>query len=181
MLAANTVAFAVFIANCWWESVAVCYAASVAPLGLQLLRARFDGESPLRSALAFGALCAGVWPLGEGVVVRTAGWWGQYLAPGPRVWDTPLYCMLVGWLASTHVYYWARRTEEFGYGRGAAVACAGLTALASRGPSVRTCSCGRGCGSTIRRGGIGDRYRLSCRYLTALGTARYPWWGGGIS
>ena len=67
--------------------------------------------------------------MGEGVVVRTVGWWGEYLAPGPRLWDTPLYCVLVGWLATAHIVYWSQRVTDIGYGRGVAVGCCVVTAF----------------------------------------------------
>jgi hypothetical protein len=83
----------------------------------------------LRDALGFGGLVALSWPVGEGLLTDTLGWWGRYLAPGPAVWHTPVYCMLIGWLASTHVCYIAHRTLDIGYGMRAAMLNAGLTAF----------------------------------------------------
>lgn len=57
------------------------------------------------------------------------GWWGEYIATGPMVWKTPLYCMLIGWLSSTHVFYVGSRTLEFGFSRLAAVLYTAFTAL----------------------------------------------------
>lgn len=116
----NTSALVVFVGNCWWESMWVCSLASAIPLAGQIWHgARTPG--PLRDGLIFGALIAGAWPIGEGLVTALFGWWGEYLAPGPVIWHTPVYCILIGWLASTHIFYVGRRTVELGYGRFAAV------------------------------------------------------------
>ncbi|MBX7254976.1 MAG: hypothetical protein K1Y02_01350 [Candidatus Hydrogenedentes bacterium] len=69
------------------------------------------------------------WPIGEGFVTQTVGWWGEYVALGPQVWKTPVYCMLIGWLSSTHIFYVGRRTLEFGFEMKWAVANTALTAL----------------------------------------------------
>lgn len=110
----NTIAFGLFIANTRWGSVWVCTMASLVPLAIQLARARVANDA-LRPALLFGVCMGGAWPIGEGIVTRTFGWWGEYLAPGPVVWRTPVYCMLIGWLASTHIYYFTRRMIEIGW------------------------------------------------------------------
>jgi len=121
VLTTNVAAFFVFVGNTWWGSAWVCTLASAAPIALQVLRARAVDDA-LRPALVFGACIGGAWPLGEGVVTWAVGWWGEYLAPGPVVWRTPVYCMLIGWLASTHIYYVARRTLEMGWGTSIAFA-----------------------------------------------------------
>ncbi|MDZ4860995.1 MAG: hypothetical protein SGI88_18635 [Candidatus Hydrogenedentes bacterium] len=123
----NVVSFAVFILNCRIESVWVCMFASAIPLALQLVRASRVNDS-LRPALAFGAIIGAAWPLGEGLVTWSVGWWGEYLAPGPTVWHTPVYCMLIGWLASTHIFYVSRRTAELGFDGRATIANTFLTA-----------------------------------------------------
>ncbi len=128
VLGTNTAACIGFIGNCWWQSVSVCYIASLAPITVQLLWSLRHGGS-LRPALGFGALVALLWPFGEGIVTLGVGWWGEYIAPGPVVWKTPVYCMLIGWLASTHIFYLGRRTLEFEFGMGHAVANSALTAL----------------------------------------------------
>lgn len=114
MLVTNLVSFALFIGNCWWSSPLVCNLASLLPLVAQIAYAARVNDS-LRPALAFGALIAAAWPLGEGLVTWAVGWWGDYLAPGLTVWHTPVYCMLIGWLASTHIFYVSRRTREMGF------------------------------------------------------------------
>lgn len=127
VLVSNTAVFLVFIGNCWWRSLPLCFAAPLGALALQCLRARRDGT--LRDAVLFGAAVAAMWPLGEGVFVRVFGWWGEYLDAGPRIWETPLSCSLVGWLASTHCFYVARRALEMGYGRAVAAGVVGVTAF----------------------------------------------------
>jgi hypothetical protein len=128
VLATNTAAFLVFLANCRLESVWICTIASAVPLAIQAAYA-FRVGGPLRSALLFGALIAAAWPLGEGIVTHILGWWGEYVAPGPVIWRTPLYCVLIGGLASTHIHYVSRRTSEFGYGPSVAAANTFLTAF----------------------------------------------------
>lgn len=115
----NTVSFVVFIANTWWGSAWVCTLASLVPLALQIVWTQRKKDS-LRRALAFGACVGAAWPAGEGFVTRAFGWWGDYLAPGPVVWRTPVYCMLIGWLASTHICYVTHRTLEIGWSTRAA-------------------------------------------------------------
>lgn len=123
----NTAAFALFIANCWWESPAVAYGACAVPLAAQGIHARTD--STLRAALVFGGLAAFLWPFGEWFVVNVFGWWGAYVAPGPKILETPLYCILIGWLASAYCAYVAERALQMGFGFRAAVVNTGLTAL----------------------------------------------------
>lgn len=105
----------------------MCTLASLVPLCIQTLRARAVGDS-LRPALVFGAYIGAAWPIGEGLVTWAVGWWGEYLAPGPIVWHTPVYCMLIGWLASTHIYYVTKRTVEMGWSNRAAAVHAFLMA-----------------------------------------------------
>ncbi len=124
----NTLALAAFIGNCWWESVWVCHLALALPLLVQLVWARHPGDA-LRRALLFGAILGWAWPLGEGLFVRGFGWWGEYLAPGPRIWDTPVYCVLVGWLAAAHIHYWSRRVIDIGYRVRVSVGYAAVTAF----------------------------------------------------
>ncbi|HRK36013.1 MAG TPA: hypothetical protein PLJ47_15560 [Candidatus Hydrogenedentes bacterium] len=114
VMASNFGSFTLFIGNCWWESVTVCILASAIPIFFQCLRAVFVRDS-LTPAIAFGAIIGAGWPIGEGLVTASVGWWGEYLAPGPMVWHTPIYCMLIGWLASTHIFYVSRRTAEMGF------------------------------------------------------------------
>jgi len=129
VLSVNALAFLAFIGNAWWESVAVCYAATAVPLGFQALWA-LRRHGTLGWVLLFGAFVAVLWPVGEGVVVRGLGWWGRYLAPGPRLWDTPLYCVLIGWLASGYCAYVGCRAVELGYAPRRAMAVSGLSAFA---------------------------------------------------
>jgi hypothetical protein len=96
------------------------------PLAILSFRSRSVNDS-LRPALVFGACIGGAWPIGEGLVTWAVGWWGEYLAPGPVVWRTPVYCMLIGWLASTHIYYVCRRTFEMGWGLRTAIASTVIT------------------------------------------------------
>lgn len=118
----------IFIGNCWWESVWVTYATLGVILLLQLSRAVRAGGA-LRDALVFGGIVAWLWPFGEYVVVHTFGWWGAYLAPGPRILDTAVYCILVGWLATAYCYYLSRRICEMGYSPAVSAFHTGLTAF----------------------------------------------------
>ena len=127
-MATNHAALAVFIGNCWWDSVLVCQAACVAPLAMQMVRA-YRSDRLLRDALIFGAAIGFAWPIGEGVVTATLGWWGEYVAPGITIWRTPLYCILIGWLASTHLFYLSHRVEAMGYGLRTSIPVVGLTAF----------------------------------------------------
>jgi hypothetical protein len=124
----NHVALAVFVGNCWWQSVVVCQAASAVPLALQFWRAQ-RADRVLRDALIFGALIGFAWPIGEGVLTTYLGWWGDYIAPGITIWRTPLYCILIGWLASTHLYYVSHRVEAMGYGLRTSIPVVGLSAF----------------------------------------------------
>ncbi|MCC6794160.1 MAG: hypothetical protein IT366_03505 [Candidatus Hydrogenedentes bacterium] len=114
VLATNVASFFVFIGNTWWGSAWVCTLASLIPIAIQMSHA-FRVYDSLRPALIFGACIGAAWPIGEGFVTSAVGWWGEYLAPGPVVWHTPIYCMLIGWLASTHIYYVTQRTREMGW------------------------------------------------------------------
>jgi hypothetical protein len=116
------------IANCWWESVVVACAAAVVPIAMQALGAVRDPE-PLVDALLFGAAIAFLWPVGEWVTVRTVGWWGNYVAPGFKLLDTPLYCVLIGWAATTYCYYWGRRVRDMGNGAWMSAFVSGSSAL----------------------------------------------------
>lgn len=129
VFAGNILAFFLFLANCRWKSVEVAYAASVLPIVAQGLRWR-AGDRLMGEALAFGALVGGLWPIGEWVVVNGLGWWGSYLAAGPKVLETPLYCVLVGWLASSYCYYVGKRADQLGYGTIIWAAVSGGNALA---------------------------------------------------
>ncbi len=128
MLVCNTVALVLLIGNCWWESVAACYVALLLPLSFQVLHAYRDA-GPLRRGLLFGVLVAAVWPIGEWFIVNVFGWWGEYVGAGPRVLETAVYCMLIGWLASTYCYYVGERTMDLGYSVRAACLVAGGSAL----------------------------------------------------
>jgi len=128
VMATNHAALAAFIWNCWLDSVALCLAASAVPLAIQIVRA-IRTDRLLRDALIFGAAIGFAWPFGEGLLTESLGWWGEYLAPGITVWHTPLYCIFIGWLASTHLYYLSHRLGEMGYGRRTSMALVGVTAF----------------------------------------------------
>jgi len=131
----NNATLAVFIGNCAWQSVEVTYLTLLVSIAVEVAwaaRAWLRGvphPGPLAKALTFGFIVGGLWPLGEGILVNTLGWWGQYLAPGPNVWETRVYCMLVGWAASTYCAYVAHRTLDVGYGTAVAAVVMGLTAF----------------------------------------------------
>lgn len=128
VLAANVTAFVAFIGNTQWESVAVAYCASIIPLCVQTAWAcRRPG--PMRRALVFGGLVALAWPFGEWFVVHAFGWWGKYLAAGLAILETPLYCALVGWLASSYCCYVSIRIEELGGGKSVACVLTGISAF----------------------------------------------------
>jgi len=110
VLAANAAALAGHLGNTSWRSVDVVYAATLLPLAV--LAARSGRDATLRWALLFGVTTGLLWALGEGVFARAFGWWGRYHAAGPRVWDTPVYCLLVGAQASSHVAYIAMRSLD---------------------------------------------------------------------
>lgn len=125
--AATVLALALYIADGWWQSVAVCYAASLVPLAL--LGGRALRDRTLARTLVFGGVVAGLWPFVEGSYVRVIGWWGSYLQPGWKVWDTPIYCLLVGWLTASYVAYAAARVEAMGFHRRTVAVLSGATAL----------------------------------------------------
>jgi hypothetical protein len=127
VLAGNLVAFGLFIGNCWWESIDVTYAALAGPMALQAWRSRRDAT--LRDAIFFGLIVGALWPVGEWLVVNVFGWWGEYLAPGLRLLETPLYCVLIGAMASTYCAYVGLRAVEMGFSLRAAVVNTGLTAF----------------------------------------------------
>lgn len=124
----NLLVFGVLIGNCWWEAVFVVYGYVSGALLALAIRWRFDRE-PLGNALVFGCLVGCLWPFGEFAVVKCFGWWGQYLSSGPKLLETPWYCIIIGCLASTHCYYVGIRTVEIGYGRWASGFASGITAL----------------------------------------------------
>lgn len=129
VIGTNTVAFFLFIANCWWESVTATYLAALVPLVLQSIRQRRSRDKTLSEALLFGALVGCLWPFGEWGVVHHLGWWGGYIAPGPKLLETPVYCILIGWLASSYCFYVGKRTAELGYSQWASGIVSGTTAL----------------------------------------------------
>lgn len=129
LYSSNTLALMLFIGNCWWEKVEITYGAVGFPLFIQAWRARRVHDA-LREAFVFGGLVGWLWPFGEWFVIHAFGPWGEYRAPGPTVLETPLYCILVGWVASTHCYYVGRRTLEIGYGKAVSAVMSGLTAFA---------------------------------------------------
>lgn len=128
VVAVNIAAFLLFIGNAWWDSLVICYFGSSAALALLALYAR-KGDPALPRALAFGLLSGLLWPVGEGLVVNTLGWWGGYIHGGPRIWETPAYCILIGSLASCHCVYVGERAREMGFSLGAQSYAAGSTAF----------------------------------------------------
>ncbi len=128
VLGSNTAAFGLFIGNCWWEFLWVTHLALLLPLTIQVLRARLVRDA-LREALVFGTVVGWSWPVGERFVVRVFGWWGEYVATGIMVLDTPLYTVLVGWLASAYCYYVGRRAIDLGYGPAFSAMSSGMSAL----------------------------------------------------
>ncbi len=86
-------------------------------------------DATLREALFFGGIVASIWPMGEWFVVTTFGWWGEYLAPGIAIMETPVYCILIGWLSSAHLYYIGKRTLDIGYGNVVSGLVSGLSAF----------------------------------------------------
>ena len=139
VITTNTAALIVLIGNCWWESVTLCIVASAVPLALQVLyalrherRGSSDTEPagrPLRYALLCGLTVGALWPLGEGVVVHTFGWWGSYVAPAPRIWETPINCILIGWHASAYCAYLGLRLRAMGFRTRTACAVVAVTAF----------------------------------------------------
>lgn len=127
VLGVSAVALGAHLCNTAWRAVEVVYAASLVPLVILTVCARRDAT--LRWALGFGTMTALLWAVVEGVWARIFGWWGTYDAAGPRLWDTPLYCLLVGAQASTHVTYIALRSLEFRISRRLVAGLTGLHAL----------------------------------------------------
>ena len=127
VLAANAAALAGHFCNTSWRSVDVVYAATLVPLAVLAARSRRDPT--LRWALGFGVTAAFLWAFGEGAFARLFGWWGRYEACGPRVWDTPVYCLLVGAQACSHVAYLALRSLEAHLAPGLVAILTGLHAL----------------------------------------------------
>jgi hypothetical protein len=104
------------------------YAACTMVLVVLANEARRDHT--VRHALLFGAVIGWTWPLGEGLVVRTAGWWGNYLAAGPMIWDTPVYCVLIGWIGGAYCYFIGARMVDWGWGNKAWAFVSGISAFA---------------------------------------------------
>lgn len=127
VLGANAVGLAGHLGNLSWRSVDVVYAATLLPLATIAARSRRDPT--LRWALLFGLTAGLLWALGEGVFARMFGWWGRYHAAGPRVWDTPVYCLLVGAQACSHIVYVALRTLEARFHARLVAVLTGLHAL----------------------------------------------------
>lgn len=128
VLRSNLMALALLIANCWWERVNLAYIATVIPLILQFMQSKTD--ETLRRAIVFSAAVPMGWPLGEGIVFYLFGRWGEYTAAGPYIWETPVYCLLIGWHATVHLVYSARRFEEMGYSLRFVTVLLGVGALA---------------------------------------------------
>ena len=127
VLAANAAALAAHLGNTAWRSADVVYVATLVPLVVLAARSRRDAT--LRWALGFGVTAGFLWAFGEGVFARTFGWWGRYHAAGPRVWDTPVYCLLVGAQACSHVVYIALRSLDARLAPGFVAILTGLHAL----------------------------------------------------
>lgn len=127
VLGANAAALAGHLGNLSWRSVDVVYAATLLPLAAIATRARRDPT--LRWALLFGLTAGLLWALGEGVFARMFGWWGSYHAAGPRVWDTPVYCLLVGAQGCSHIVYVALRTLDARFDARLVALLTGLHAL----------------------------------------------------
>jgi hypothetical protein len=121
-------ATAAFIANAWLESVTLVYIATLIPIAFYAWRAS-KSDQTICQAVIFGGIVAWLWPFGEAFVVHRAGWWGAYLAPGPKILETPIYCILIGWLASTYCFYIGQRATDIGYGDRITGLITGLTAL----------------------------------------------------
>lgn len=109
----NLFALLVLIANTVVESTAVCYLAAGLPLAVQAVVSW--NRSTLSRAYWFGAGVGLTWPLAEGVIVRTFGWWGQYLGGGLLLWDTTAYTVVVGWLTCAYLAYLVERVRELKY------------------------------------------------------------------
>jgi hypothetical protein len=110
----NICAFGLLVGNCWWHSLAVVYWTVGGALLLQATRV---GRDPaLRRALAFGGLTALIWAGAEWAFTQVTGWWGEYLVMGPAILDTPVYTVMIAWLANSYLVYVERRTRDLGYG-----------------------------------------------------------------
>jgi len=124
VLVATLTSFVILLANCIFRDPRITVASSC--LGLAIL---FSRPALLRPVI-FGAIIAWLWPVGEWITVHRLGWWGEYTLAGPRILFTPLYCVLVGWLATTYCYYISFRIIEFGYSLRTAMILTGLSAFA---------------------------------------------------
>jgi hypothetical protein len=129
MLAANVVAGLVYLGNCWWQSLWICYAAALIPLALLTARWYAAREKALADALIIGLGLGLAWPIGEGITINVLGWWGAYTAPGPYIWHTAAYCVLIGWLATTHIAYISTRALALGFSKTVAVSAAAISAF----------------------------------------------------
>ncbi len=109
----NAATLGLFIGNCWWESLWVAYGASLLALTAQIIRARWSKDI-LHDALIFGAIVGWTWPLGEYILTQTLGWWGEYVATGAMVLDTPVHMVLISWLTSSYCFYVGRRVTDMG-------------------------------------------------------------------
>jgi len=129
LLVVNIAAGLTYLGNCWWQSVAICYAAAIVPLALFAARWVITREKALGDALIIGLGLGVAWPLGEGITINALGWWGEYTARGPYIWHTAAYCVLIGWLATTHIAYIATRALALGFSRTIAVLAASISAF----------------------------------------------------
>ncbi len=129
MIALNVSAGLVYLGNCWWDSIVVCYAAALIPIVVQTGWSLRRRDTALRDALLIGLGLGIAWPIGEGITVNVLGWWGDYTAPGPYIWHTAAYCVLIGWLATAHIAYLAARTLAMGFTRSTAAVVAGVSAF----------------------------------------------------
>lgn len=127
VLTATGFAFALLVANAWFNSLWLCYLALTAPL-LGAPIACGKDESFYR-AYAFGAGIGLTWPLAEGTAAHVLGWWGRYLGGGPCLWNTPVYCVLIGWLSCFYLVYLHERIRLLGFGMPIATATTSLSAI----------------------------------------------------
>lgn len=126
VLLTNLFALLALIANTHFESTAVCYLAALIPLVVQGVAV---WTAPiLARAFWFGAGVGLTWPIAEGIIVRTFGWWGQYLGGGLVVWDTTFYTALVGWLTCAYLAYLSDRVREMHYRPAVAAVVTGVSA-----------------------------------------------------
>ena len=128
ILVTSLVATGAFIANARLESVGLVYIITLVTLAVYARRA-LKNDRTMRQAFIFGGIVAWLWPLGEAFVVSRVGWWGEYLAPGPKILETPIYCILIGWVASTYCFYVGQRASEIGYSDRVSGVVSGVTAL----------------------------------------------------